>query len=284
MGKYIRSVCRLIASAVSSPSTFIQALNMVSAHCEARRFASVYEERQRLPQTASMDGKANLPGKLFTYFQNNKVGPGIWKWLHYFEVYERHLAKFVDRPVVVLEIGIYSGGSLPMWQAYFGDSCHVHGVDIEPACRMYENERTTIWIGDQADRSFWASFKDRVGGVDIVIDDGGHTPEQQRVTLEELLPHIRPGGVYLCEDIHDTGNRFTGYVSGLADAMNDMRLLPDPILTSGASAFQTCVHSIHQYPYLTVVEKREAVQETFSCPKYGTEWQPFLDKSTESAQ
>jgi hypothetical protein len=51
---------------------------------------------------------------LATYFNNNETGPGIWKWEHYFEIYHRHLEKFRGKPIRILEIGIYSGGSLGM--------------------------------------------------------------------------------------------------------------------------------------------------------------------------
>ena len=57
---------------------------------------------------------------------------------------------------------------------------------------------------------------------DIIIDDGGPTPEQQRITFEELLPHLRPGGVYNCEDIHGKANLFTSFVSGVTDSLNSM--------------------------------------------------------------
>jgi hypothetical protein len=53
--------------------------------------------------------------------------------------------------------------------------------------------------------------------LDIVIDDGGHKYEQQVVNLEELLPHLRPNGVYLCEDVFSAFNLFASYVGGLAD-------------------------------------------------------------------
>ena len=36
----------------------------------------------------------------------------------------------------------------------------------------------------------------------MLIDDGSHDPEHQRATLE-LLPHLRPGGVLVVEDIND---------------------------------------------------------------------------------
>ena len=40
---------------------------------------------------------------------------GIFKWHHYFDVYERHLARFRGSPVRVLEIGVKNGGSLSLW-------------------------------------------------------------------------------------------------------------------------------------------------------------------------
>jgi hypothetical protein len=56
--------------------------------------------------------------------------------------------------VHILEIGVFGGGSLEMWRNYFAPKCHVYGVDIEPACKSYEQERTKIFIGDQADPGF----------------------------------------------------------------------------------------------------------------------------------
>ena len=87
-----------------------------------------------------------------------------------------------------------------MWRDFFGDRCQIYGVDIEPACRQYENTHTRVFIGDQADREFWHQLRRDVPRLDIVIDDGGHRAEQQVVTLEETLPYLSPGGVYLCED------------------------------------------------------------------------------------
>src|SRR5262245_56734777 len=80
------------------------------------------------------------------YFMAHKTGPGISKWMHYFDIYHRHLQKFRGRDVRVLEIGVYSGGSLRMWREYFGPKALVYGADIEPACSAYESERTTIFI------------------------------------------------------------------------------------------------------------------------------------------
>jgi hypothetical protein len=205
------------------------------------------------------------------YFDSHDTGRGIWKWNHYFEIYHRHLAKFVGREVHVVEIGVYSGGSLDMWKAYFGPCSHIYGVDIEPACKTYEDGKTKIFVGDQADRSFWRNFRSQVRSVDILIDDGGHQPEQQRVTLEEMLPHLNPGGVYICEDIHGVHNPFSGYLSGLESSIHAVR--PGSGVPTG---FQKDVHSVHIYPYVAVIERSERPRVELIAPRRGTEWQPFL--------
>src|SRR5438067_9951054 len=85
------------------------------------------------------------------FFDARTEGRGIWKWLHYFDIYHRHLQKFVGTDAHIVEIGVYSGGSLDMWHDYFGPRARVTGVDIAPECRSYQDAQTKIAIGDQAD-------------------------------------------------------------------------------------------------------------------------------------
>jgi hypothetical protein len=35
----------------------------------------------------------------------------------------------------------------------------------------------------------------------IIIDDGGHTMNQQMTSLNTLFPIVKPGGIYFCEDL-----------------------------------------------------------------------------------
>ena len=141
------------------------------------------------------------PNPLADYFFNNP-GRLIHKWHHYFEICHRHFEKFRGLSPVVVEVGVFHGGSLQMWHNYFGPGTRVVGIDIDPRCRQFEDASTTILIGDQADRAFLAQVRDAVPRIDILIDDGGHTMAQQIVTLEELYLHIQPEGIYLCEDVH----------------------------------------------------------------------------------
>lgn len=217
------------------------------------------------------------PNRLKEYFDSHTHGRGIWKWDHYFEAYEKHFNKFIGKEIHILEIGIYSGGSLEMWKDYFGPQARIYGVDIEPDCKAYEDEQTTVFIGDQGSRAFWAKVKSEAPLFDIVIDDGGHKPEQQIITLEELLPHIRPGGVYLCEDIHGVENSFHLYVLGLAAQLNGGRMrTEDKDLVTETNAFQSAIGSIHLYPYLCAIKTREAAQDQIACRRHGSSWQPFF--------
>jgi len=138
---------------------------------------------------------------LFRYFDNNP-GRLIHKWVHYFGIYERHFSAFRNRPIRLLEFGVFNGGSLQMWKHYFGPQAEIIGVDIDPRCAELVEQGIEIVIGDQEDRATHARLRDRYGEFDIVIDDGGHRMRQQLVTLQEMYPAVKPGGIYLAEDLH----------------------------------------------------------------------------------
>jgi hypothetical protein len=136
-------------------------------------------------------------------------------------------------------------------------------------------------IGDQADRNFWQNVKKEAPALDIVIDDGGHLPEQQIVILEELLPHLRLGGVYLCEDVVTVFNEFSSYIHRMAQSLNTLSLEQkfeqnERRQVCTTSSLQSAIASIHLYPFVTLIERsREPVSELV-VPKHGTQWEPFL--------
>ena len=212
---------------------------------------------------------------LWQYFQNHQQGHGIWKWEHYFPVYHRHMKKYVGRNPSIVEIGVFSGGSLDMWADYFGE-CQIFGIDIEDACKSYERENVHVFIGDQADPNFWGKFKSKVPKIDVLIDDGGHTPDQQSVTLKCMLPHLRSGGVYICEDVEGIHNRFAAFATGIVGELN--RMSEEGSGSDEPSEFQRSSFSIHFYPFMVIIEKSETPLTRLLAPKHGSEWQPFLDK------
>jgi hypothetical protein len=263
----------LLQSAIDSPRCTFDALRLLPGLVKGLQYtrSGDFPAPPERPEGVPPDSNP-----LTDYFNAHTEGPGLWKWSHYFDIYHRHFQKFVGREVHVLEVGIYSGGSLGMWKHYFGKDCHIYGMDIEPACKSYEAEGIDVFIGDQSDRAFWKKFRETVPKVDIVIDDGSHDPEHQRITLEEILPHIQPGGVYLCEDIGGKVNRFSSFTSGLVCHMNSFKktveVFDAPIIPS---PFQAAVKSVTQYPFVTVIEKNDYHPGLYVSKKHGTEWQPY---------
>jgi hypothetical protein len=274
LNKAFRGLANLVHAAVTNPRRSGELLNQLPSTVQGMQFSRNFSAQLQDEESFQTENP------LLSYFNAHKEGLGIWKWEHYFDIYQRHFSKFVGREVHVLEVGIFSGGSLSMWKEYFGADCRVYGVDIEPVCMAYQDDKTKVFIGDQADRSFWAGVRKAVPKLDILIDDGGHQPEQQRITLEEMLPHLRPGGVYLCEDIHSESHRFASYLQGLVRGLNSMTQSEMPRGVPGTAAapsnFQKAIRAIHLYPFVAVIEKRERSVRQFIAPKHGTQWQPFL--------
>jgi Methyltransferase domain len=223
-------------------------------------------------------GHPEPQGELERYFDAHTEGPGIWKWRHYFPIYERHLQRFRGRDVHLVEIGVFSGGSLPMWRDYLGPRSRITGVDIEPACKAYEGDGIRVVIGDQADPAFWRQFLTDAPPVDVVIDDGSHRPADQIATLKAVLPSLRAGGVYICEDAHSSDSTFGRFVDGLARNLDvfTWELRADGGNASMATAFQRAVVSVCRYPFVTVIERTQTPVERLEGPRHGTEWQPFL--------
>jgi hypothetical protein len=245
---------------------------------EYSKAAKAFARSQVWKHSPKVCNRSDDSNPLRALFNAHRTGPGIWKWDHYFDVYHRHFSRFRGQEVHILEIGVFGGGSLTLWKDYFGPKAHVYGVDIDPACKTRENGAARIFVGDQADRAFWGGFRKEVPTLDIVIDDGGHLPHQQIASLEELLPHLRFGGVYSCEDVHREGNPYALYVSGLADMLNvaEQMILnpgdPDRRAANATLPFQSLIESIALYPFVTIIEKRLTPIAEFLAPRHGTQW------------
>src|ERR1700744_4122380 len=89
------------------------------------------------------------------------------KFEHYFELYEKHLGKFVGKSPKILEIGVQYGGSAEMWRKYFGEGTTIYGVDLAPRCQ--ETDYLKLFVGDQGSHEFWnKNFGDKLDFFDIV--------------------------------------------------------------------------------------------------------------------
>ncbi len=243
------------------------------AAASARYFTRGYRYARDLPARAPAGetAAARTPNALEAYLDGHDSGPGVFKWWHYLEIYERHLRRFRGADVTLLEIGVAGGGSLAMWRDYLGPRAQIHGVDSDPRCVALAGANVQILIGDQGDPAFWVSTLDDLADIDIVIDDGGHLAHQQAVTLECLLARMNPGGVYACEDIHGPFHPFHAFVDGLTRPLSDIAP-PNGRAAAPARGMHTRVASVHRYPLMTVLELSPDTPAAFQAVRRGSEW------------
>src|SRR5450631_2380691 len=167
--------------------------------------------RRSLPQfrytvaASRRDGRPNpRTGGQMSLWQDFLTNDGkvIHKWVHYFPIYERHFAWYRNKSLTFLEIGVSKGGSLGMWQRYFGPLARIVGIDIDPACKAHEAPGIFVRTGDQGDHQFLGQIIEEFGIPDVVLDDGSHRMEHIAKSFLYLYPQMPKNGVYLVEDLH----------------------------------------------------------------------------------
>jgi len=157
--------------------------------------------------------------------------PGGHKWLHYFEVYDELFAGLRTRPIRMLEIGVYQGGSLRMWRKVLHADSLIVGIDIDPACARFDSpgERVRVRIGSQDDPDFLAAVAAEFGPFDVILDDGSHMCSHMIESFGHLfLPALDPHGLYIVEDTHtnyweqyrNRGYSFVDLCKDLVDVMH----------------------------------------------------------------
>jgi hypothetical protein len=139
---------------------------------------------------------------------------------NYTAVYSALFGRLRDRPLRIFELGLgtnnpnlpstmgatgHPGASLRGWRELFPHAS-IYGADIDRDI-LFEEDRIKTFYCDQLDgaaiRELWEQPELR-DGVDIIVEDGLHTFEANVSFLDGSLEHLRPGGVYVVEDIKET--------------------------------------------------------------------------------
>jgi len=120
---------------------------------------------------------------------------------NYLNIYEKYFESIRNDELTFLEIGILRGQSMNMWLEYFTNTLSkFYGIDD---IYQFEAERFKLFCGKQEDRIFLNSIANGKC-FDIIIDDGGHTMEEQQISLGVLFPFVREGGLYIIEDLNSS--------------------------------------------------------------------------------
>jgi hypothetical protein len=128
-----------------------------------------------------------------------------------------------------------------------------------------------VFVGDQSNPADLAQVEGN-GPFDIIVDDGGHSMLQQITSLRELMRHVKPGGVYILEDLLTTYFWFDGpwhdeqltggittmqYIYALIDALNwppSVKTLPAPY--AGIAELAQMVRSVNCFSELCVFTRK----------------------------
>jgi len=143
----------------------------------------------------------------------------------YVEQYDSFLESWLDKKIVLLELGVLKGGSLLLWRDYFPLGTIV-GVDISLPKQFKPTERVYLYEGSQADPEFLSRIANEMApdGFDIIIDDASHIGELTKIAFWHLFDHhLKPNGLYVIEDWG------TGYWGDWPDGKNlDLRSYAHP--------------------------------------------------------
>jgi SAM-dependent methyltransferase len=136
---------------------------------------------------------------------------------NYTAIYSKLFAGRRNQPLRIFELGLGTnnpalissmgemgmpGASLRGWRELFPHA-QIYGADIDRDI-LFKAERIQTFYCDQTDseaiRNLWAQPVLK-GGMDIIIDDGLHTFDGNVSFLNGSLQNLRPGGIYVVEDI-----------------------------------------------------------------------------------
>ena len=111
----------------------------------------------------------------------------------YIDIYAERIKPGI---AALLEIGVWEGHSIAMWQAYLPGT-RVLGLDIDLSRCHYHVEAIEV---DATNReAVNKELDDQL--FDVIIDDGSHRLGDQITSFDILFERVIPGGYYFIEDV-----------------------------------------------------------------------------------
>lgn len=150
----------------------------------------------------NLTDKSSL-GRPHPKFPDKRVGKH-----DYLRKYEFFMGPFKNRdvPITFLKLGAgpdYNiGASAKTWIDFFGDKLLLIIADIKPSSSSLRTlPNTQVMVGDLGEKAFLKRIRDRCT-YDIILDDASHFWGHQILALIDLWEALRPGGLYIIEDLN----------------------------------------------------------------------------------
>jgi hypothetical protein len=234
--------------------------------------------------------KKSLPGfaydKLKSWYWRENLPElammfGTDKWgIHKYAIhYQTHLMHLRKRAINLLEIGVggqddpkKGGASLRMWKAFF-PKANIYAIDIFDKSAI-EEPRIKIFKGSQADPEFLLWVAQKIGRLDVIIDDGSHINEHVLASFHVLFPLLAENGIYAIEDLQTSYwpsfagsentndvNTSMGYIKSLVDGLNW-----EEFHERKNGPYDEMITQIHFFHNLAIINKGRNVEGSNKSP------------------
>lgn len=105
----------------------------------------------------------------------------------------------------IIEVGVEFGNSLMAWGEAFPDA-EICGIDraLPTGFTLPSGKQVKLATADQNNLETFLESEEILSWpkADLIIDDGGHCMNHHWVTLAGLWDKLKPGGIYVIEDVH----------------------------------------------------------------------------------
>lgn len=116
---------------------------------------------------------------------------------NYCPFYEKYLPARGTK-IALLELGVWHGASLQMWQEYYPRSLII-GLDHHAKSLGIPGIITVL--AEQDDATQLGLLTEMYDEFDVIIDDASHISSKTITSFKLLYPHLKPGGLYVIEDL-----------------------------------------------------------------------------------
>ena len=124
----------------------------------------------------------------------------------YLPLYQTLLENKKETAINVLEVGIYNGGSIKLWNDFFPNAT-VYGLDIMHINYVWDDiknkEKIVLHTSTDAYNVdfFTSNFLDKNVKCDFMLDDGPHTLESMIKFIELYSQIMTDDGILIIEDV-----------------------------------------------------------------------------------
>ena len=183
----------------------------------------------------------------------------------YLDTYQQLLEPFQGRPISLLELGVHSGHSLLLWREFLPEA-RITGLDLrDPPDNITGLENVAYICGRQEDSAVLDAASSENGPFDLIVDDASHVGRLTKASYLRLIGHLKPGGLYIFEDIAastklpdwpdfapmteapDQGDQFPSYNTGMIGALKQ--------LVDQVAVGSNIIESLTFYPSMAVLKK-----------------------------